>query len=328
MSTSGSWNYNATASTIINAAAEDLGVQQGFGNLSTTDFASMLTRLNLLVKQWQGRTDMAQGFKVWTRQRLTIFPVANQIRYSIGPNSTDDRASVNALATTLGGAKAASATTIPMTSTTGMTAGDNIGFVTTAGPIGWTTIFSVDSATQVTLPANTIGAAAAGNVVYTYTSKAQRFVDWEYVSLRDNSSAGQPIDLPMRVYTDVQQYEALPQKYANGDPLAVLIEPQRLSTIVTCNFAPANMWKSLRLTVFYPSEDYDDSTGADDISFPQEWYAALEWELALRCAPLFGTTWTKEMQINYANATTIARELNPQNTSTYFQPGFEGYDYR
>ena len=167
MATSGTWNYQATAATIINAAAEDLGVQQGYGNLSTTDFASMLARLNILVKQWQGKSDMAQGLKMWTRQRLSIFLVSGQLRYSIGPNSSDDRASVNALATTLGAAKAANATTITLTSTTGMTAADQIGFVTTAGPIGWGTISSVDSATQVTIAANTIGAAASGNVVYT-----------------------------------------------------------------------------------------------------------------------------------------------------------------
>lgn len=328
MSTSSSWNYQATASIIINAAAEDLGVQQGTGNLSSADFASMLVRLNLLAKQFQGKSDMAQGLKIWTRQRLSIFFVSGQIRYSIGPGSSDDRASVNALATTLGAAKAANATAITVSSTTGMTAADQIGIVTTAGAIGWNQITSVDSATGLTVPANSVGAAASGNVVYTYTSKAQRFVDIEYASLRDNSQNGQPIDLPVRVYTDVKEYESLPQKFAAGDPLAILVEPSRLNTIVTCNFAPPNMYKNLRLTVFYPSEDYTSSTGADDISYPQEWFAALEWELALRCAPMFGAAWSKEMQLNYTTATAIARELNPQNNAAYFQPEAEYYDHR
>lgn len=328
MTTSSSWDFSCTASTIINAAAEDLGVQQGSGNLSTADFASMLVRLNLLVKQWMGKADMAQGLKIWTRQRLSIFLTNGQLRYLIGPASTDDRASVNALSTTLGAAKAANATSIVVSSTTGMTAADQIGIVTTAGTIGWNTITSVDSATGLTVPANTVGAAGIGGVVYTYTSKAQRFVDIEYAVLRDNSQAGQPIDLPIRIYTDVQEYERLPQKYAAGDPLAILVEPTRLNTVVTTNFSPPNLYKNLRLTVIYPSEDYDSATGADDIAFPQEWFAALEWELALRCAPMFGTAWTKEMQLNYANATTIARELNPQNTSAYFQPNAETYDHR
>jgi hypothetical protein len=328
VATSVSWNYQATAAIIINAAAEDLGVIETSGTLTSGDFASMLTRLNLLAKQWQGKSDMAQGLKIWTRQRLSVFLTNGQVRYLVGPASSDDRASVNSLSTTLGAAKAANATSITVASTTGMTAADQIGVVTDAGTIGWNTITSVDSGTTLTVPANTVGDAASGNVVYTYTSKAQRFVDIEYAVLRDNSQAGQPIDLPIRIYTDVQEYESLPQKYAEGDPLAILVEPSRLNTVVTTNFNPPNVYKNLRLTVFYPAEDYDDSTGADDISFPQEWFAALEWELALRCAPMFGAAWTKEMQMNHAQSTTIARELNPQNTSSYFQPNAESYDHR
>lgn len=328
MATSGSWDYSVTASSVITAAAENIGLIAAGDTIDTGDFASILKRLNFIVKQWQGKADMAQGLKVWTRQRLSIFLNANQIRYSIGPAATDDRASVNALATTLGAAKAANATAITLTSTAGMTDNDQIGFVTTAGSIGWTTITTVNSSVSVTVPANTIGAAAAGGVVYTYTSQAQRFPTIETAVLRDNSQAGQPIDLPVRIYTDVAQYEMLPQKYANGDPLSILVEPQRLNTYVTTDFAPANMWKNLRLTVIYPAEDYDSATGADDIAFPQEWFAALEWELSLRIAPMFGTSWTKEMQMNYVSATMIARQLNPDNTSSYFEPDKEYYSGR
>ena len=328
MATSGTWNYNATASIIIQAALEDIGVVNTGGTPATTDFASALVRLNLIVKQWQGNADMAQGIKMWTRQRVNVFLTNGQVRYLIGPNSTDDRASANALSTLLGAAKGASATAITVTSTAGMTAADQIGFVLADGTIGWSTISNVINATSLTIAANSLGAANVNGVVYTYTSKAQRFVDIEYADLRDNSQAGQPIDLPIRIYTDVKEYESLPQKYAAGDPLAILVEPQRLNTVVTTNFSPPNLWKNLRLTVIYPAEDYTSATGADDISFPQEWFAALEWELALRCSPLFGATWTKEHDRNYASATAIARQLNPQNTSSYFQPNAESYDHR
>lgn len=327
MATSGSWNYQCTAAMIVQAALEDIGVVNMGATPMTVDFAATLTRLNLIVKQWMGKTDMAQGLKIWTRQRVSVFLTNGQVRYLIGPASSDDRASANALATQLSSAKAANATAISVP-TTGMTAGDQIGIVLADGTIGWNTITTVNSAVALTVPANSVGAAASGAVVYTYTSKAQRFVDIEYANLRDNSQTGQPIDLPIRIYTDVQEYERLPQKYAAGDPLAVLVEPQRLNTAVTCNFSPPNLYKNLRLTVIYPAEDYDDATGADDISFPQEWYAALEWELALRCAPMFGSTWTKEHDRNYMTATSIARELNPQNTSAYFQPNAESYDHR
>lgn len=326
MPTSGSWNYQVTALQVITDCAENLGVIQNGEALDPGDLATFLRALNLLVKQWQGRSDKFPGLKVWTRQRLSIFLVSGQVSYSVGPASGDDRASVNTLSTTLGAAKAANATSVTVTDTTGMTAADQIGFVTTAGSIGWTTITSVDSTTGLTLPANTVGAAGVGAVVFTYTSKAQRFVECEAALLRDNSQAGQPIDIPIAIYTDVAQYEQLTQKFAAGDPSAILIEPGRLATVVRTNFSPANMYKNLRLTVQYPAEDYDDATGADDISYPQEYYAALSWELSFRCASKFGRPWTPDMQNAYQICVAEGINLNPQNTHLSFEPGRDFYD--
>jgi hypothetical protein len=322
MATSGSWNFQMTAAQVIQSAYEDLGFIVPGGTLTSADITMALSRLNQLVKQWQGTADRFPGLKVWTRQRLTVFPVSGQARYLVGPASGDDRATASAVVTTLGAAKAANATSITVASTTGMTAADQIGFVLAAGTIGWTTITSVDSGTGLTVPANTLGAANSGAVVYTYTSKAQRFPSLETASLRDWSSPSQPIDIPVAVYTDVQQYEAVTQKLAPGDPLSILIEPQRLNTAVTCNFAAVNMYKTLRLVAVYPSEDYDDAAGADDIAYPQEWYAALSWELAFRLAPSCGN-WTQIMEANRQNALGAAVGLNPQNTSSHFEPGKE-----
>ena len=324
MPTSGSYNYQVTALQVITDAAEDIGVIANGQTLDSGDLATMLRVLNLLAKQWQGRSDKFPGLKIWTRQRLSIFLTGSQVVYNVGPAAGDDRASVNALSTTLGAAKAANATAITVSDTTGMTAADVIGFVTDAGTLGWSTISSVDTSTTLTIAANTIGAAASGKVVYTYTSKAQRFVECEVALLRDNSQVGQPIDIPIPVYTDVQQYENLSQKFATGDPTAILIEPFRLNTRVTTNFAPPNLYKNLRLTVQYPAEDYDDATGADDISFPQEYFAALSAELGMRCCKKFGKKWTKELDKAYQVAVVEGINLNPQNTSLYFEPGREG----
>jgi hypothetical protein len=322
MATSGSWDFSRTAAQIIQSAYEDLGYLYPGETPTTADVTMALARLNMIAKQWQGRADHFPGLKIWTRQRLTLFPVSGQARYLVGPASTDDRASAAVVVTTLTAAKAATATSVTVGDTTGMTAGDQIGFVTSAGTgaIGWTTISVVSSGTVLTLPANSVAAANANAVVYTYTSKAQRFVDLEAVKLRDWSTPTQPIDIDVDVYTDVGQYEAVPQKLAPGDPLSILVEPQRLNTVVTCNFASTNMYKALWMTVIYPAEDYDSATGADDIAYPQEYYAALSWELAFRLAPSVGQ-WTQLMQDNRMNAINMAVSLNPDNTSACFEPG-------
>lgn len=326
MATSGSYNYSVTALNIITSAAEDIGVIANGQSLDSDDLATMLRTLNLLVKQWQGTSDKFPGLKVWTRKRVELFFTLNDQHYHVGPASADDRAAVEPDVTTLTAAKADSATSVTVASTSGMTAADQIGFVLADGSLGWTTITSVDSSTGLTLPANTVGAANSGAVVYTYTNKAQRFVDLEAVTLRDWSDPTQPIDMPIAVYTDVQQYESLAQKLAPGDPTAILVEPQRIYTAISLNFAAANVYKTLHMTVIYPSEDYDDSTGADDIAYPQEYFAALEWELAFRCAPKFGRTWTEEMKNAYRICVAEGVNFNPVNTHLSFEPGRETSD--
>lgn len=326
MTTSSSWTYSVTALQVITSAAEDIGVIEPGQTLDSSDLATMLRTLNLLVKQWQGMSDKFPGLKIWTRQRMVIWFVSGQNKFSIGPASTDDRASVNALSTTLTADKAASATAITVTSTAGMTAADIIGFVTTAGALGWGTISNVNSSTTLTIAANSIGVEASGGVVFTYTTKAQRFVEIETASLRDWSGVGQPIDIPIEIYTDVGQYENITQKYASGDPTAILFEPVRLSTVIRTNFASPNTYKTLYLTVIYPAEDYTSATGSDDIGYPQEYYAALEWELARRCASKFGRAWTQDLATHWSIAVQDGVNLNPQDTSLSFEPGRDAGD--
>lgn len=326
MATSGSWNYSATAAQIIYAAAENLQLVSGGGTINSNDETSLLRRLNFIAKQWQGRADMAQGLKVHTRQRITLFLAAGQQEYSIGPASTDSHATTQYGRTTLSAAEALGQTVLSITSNTDtttypgttvtMTNGDNIGIELDNGTIQWTTISGTPGATA-TVVASLSSAAAAGNYVYWYTSRAQRFPVIEAALLRDEYLT----DTPLQIYTDVQQYEGLTDKTAEGDPTAILVEPLRLATRVTLDSQPDDTTKQLRITAMYPAEDYDATT--DDIAFPQEWFAALEWELTLRSAPLVGKAWTPEMDKNYQQATAIARELNQENTSMHFEPGRE-----
>lgn len=324
MATSGVYTYSVTANDIITSSFEDIGVIASGQTPDAADVTVALRTLNLLAKQWQGTSDKFPGLKIWTRKRVAMFFASSQILYSIGPSSNDSRAAVRPVVTTLGATKNASATSVTVTSTTGMTAADQIGFVCSDGTLQWTTISSVDSSTGLTLPANSVGAAASGAVVFTYTSKAQRFVEIESALLRDWTNPLQPIDIPIAIFIDVQQYEAITQKYANGDPTAILVEPFTLNTVVNTNFQPINFYKTLWLTVLYPAEDY--SSTSNDIAFPQEYYAALEWELAKRLAPKFGRSWTPDMQNMWQSAVANGVNINPQETHLCFEPGREMTD--
>jgi len=327
VATSNSWDFSQTAAGIIQGALEDINVLEAGESVDSDDSTVALRTLNQLVKQWQGSADMAAGLKIHTRHRIALFLGVNQTQYLIGPGSSDARATTAYGRTTVSSAyssgtslsvTALTDTTTKVGTTVTMTTADIIGVVLDDGTIAWTTI-SAASSSPITIGGTLASAAAVGNYVYWFTSRAQRFVDIEDARLRDVEL----IDTKVDIYTDVSQYESLPQKDATGDPTAILVEPLRTQTRVTLNFAPQEMTDQLHLTVIYPSEDYDATT--DDIAYPQEWLAALEWELARRLAPKFNKRWTETHQTSWLQATQIARQLNPQNTSIYFQPHMDGH---
>ena len=322
MATSGSWDYSLTAAQIIAAAYEDLGVYLPGGTVSSVDSVMALSRLNMLAKQYQGTSDGAPGIKIHTRQRIALFFAKGQQTYSIGPASTDAMATTQFGRTTLSAAEAAGQTVLSITSNTDTTAypgttvtmtnGDNIGITLDDGTIQWTTISGTPS-TTATVAVALSSAAASGNYVYWFTSRAQRFPVLESAVLRDSGYKDSPLD----VYQDARQYDlGVASKYADGTPTALLFEPLRIATRITLNSQPTDLSKFIVLTVLYPAEDYDATT--NDIAFPQEALRFLSWELAFTLAPSVGR-WTPEMEKNRQEARSMYLGLNPENSVLYFQ---------
>ncbi len=325
MATSGSWNYSVTAADVIKMAMEDIGVLTPGETISAEDQDAGLRRLNYIVKQWQGDADMSQGMKVWTRQRITLFLAKGQQKYLVGPAATDARATTAYGRTTISTAEAVGQTAISITATTDtttdpgttvtMTASDIIGIEQNDGTMHWSTIVSTGGGPIVTINDATSAAAAAGNYVYWFTSRAQRFPVIDSAVLRDENRN----DTLLRVFREASEYDVgIVDKYADGDPTCILVEPLRIATRITLDSQPTGVDKQIVLSVLYPAEDYD--AAANDIAYPQEYFAALEWELAKRCAPMYGRPWTQDMNDNWKAATGIARNLNPQVSNACFEP--------
>jgi hypothetical protein len=325
MATSGSYDFSLTADELIQTAWEDLGIIQAGGTVTAADKVLARRRLNLIVKQWQGTADLSPGMKINSRQRVTLFLAKGQQTYLVGPATTDARATTQYGRTTISAAEAIGQTTLSITSNTDaltypgttvtMTASDIIGIEQNDGTIHWSTISGTPASTATIADALTV-AAAAGNYVWWFTSRAQRFPVIEAAVLRDANRT----DTPLTIYKEVEEYElGVTDKYADGTPTAILVEPLRLNTRITLNSQPTDVTDQIVMTVLYPSEDYDATT--DDIALPQEGFAALSWELALRCAPAKQVPWTREMEKNYTQAVSVYRNLNPETSVLYFQPG-------
>lgn len=324
MATSGSFNFSVTRNEVIEEAykaARILGQDQTMNARDITD-GSMA--LNLLVKQWQGRSDFAAGLKVWTRQRLTLFLAKGQQRYVIGPASTDARCTAQYGRTTISADEAAGQTVLSITSNTDtttypgttvtMTNGDIIGIELNDGTIQWTTISGTPAATATVAVALT-GAAAAGNYVWWFTSRAQRFPVCEFAVLRDE----QYTDAPLAVYREVEVYEMMPDKTSDGDPSAILVEPLRIATAITLDAQPLDVTKVINLTVLYPAEDYDAST--DDIAFPQEWFRALVYQLGMDLSVRGGRPISADLKLMRDESLTMAQQVNAETIDMHFEPG-------
>lgn len=322
MTTSASWDFSLTAAQIIQSAYEDLGVVVPGGTVATADSTMALSRLNMIVKQHQGRADGSPGMPIHTRQRITMPLALGQQTYLIGPNATDSPSSTVVGRTTISNLEAAGQTILSITSNTDvtsypgttvtMTSGDVIGIQLDAGTIQWTTITGTPGVTATVVNALS-SQSSAGKYVWWFTSRAQRFPYIEFAAIRDENFNDTPVD----IYTQVQQYEATVAKFADGTPTCILVEPLRLNTRITVNTQPTDVTKQLYLTVLYPSEDYDATT--NDIAFPQEALRYLSWELAFALSPSVGR-WSVEMDKNRNEARAMYVGLNAEDSVLYFQP--------
>jgi hypothetical protein len=323
MATSGSYDYSRTAAQVIQAAYENIGVVAPGGTVVSADSTMALARLNVVAKRLRADPLLAAAFSVDIRKRVTLFLAKGQQTYLIGPASTDARATTQYGRTTVSSAYASGTslsvtaitdtTTFPGT-TVSMTSADFIGVVLNDGTISWDTLNGTPGSSPVTLTSGLSGAAAAGNYVYWFTSRAQRIPAVEAAVLRTSSLT----DTELGMYRDVRGYElGVADKYADGSPTTVLVEPVRLNTRVTLNSQPTDVTQQIVLTGLYPAEDYDATT--DDISLPQEHLDLIQWELGLALAPAKGRPWTKEMDMCLTRAWTAARALNPEMSDLSFQ---------
>lgn len=311
MASSGSSNFTVNRNQIINLAGLGAGVL-GIGRVASaedTDTASLL--LNLIVKQWMGKSDFAPGLKVWTRKRAYLFPALNTTSYSLGPSGT--HATATYYSTTLDANEAIGQTTLSVTSTTNMTAADYIGIRCNDGSIHWSTISSFVAGDTVTIASALTVAADSGSTVYWYTSKIP--LPLEIISIRRKDTSGN--ETPLSPMTFMEYEEGLLRKNLDGDPPLYLYERGIINGTLYLDMEPTDTTEVYLLTFLRPTEDFDAATDTPD--FPQEWERALVGQLAIDWATFAGRTVTNEMKLYRDEALAIAQNLDAdENTENVF----------
>src|SRR5580658_1632501 len=219
-STSGAYyNFSVTRDQIIRQAMLDMGALQEAEVPTAQETSDMARLLNMITKQWMGNTDFAPGLKVWTRKRGELFMSPTQYVYGLGQTSPDNwiesttglsypnkYGQTNVAASVVDGP-----TVIPVANTSQLNILDYIGILI-SGTIFWTTISAIGVGT-VTIPAPGLPSAVTGSAatyVWNYTNKAVRPLALITATLRDIYAN----DTPLRIFTTVEEYEALPTKTA------------------------------------------------------------------------------------------------------------------
>jgi hypothetical protein len=337
MATSNTYVFTISRDTAIRQAMLEIGKLGDTESPTPTETSDCAIRLNMLLKQWQGRQDFAPGLKMWTRARGDIFMSSTKGIYTLSPTGDNWAAGVaiplgvpagnknitNYNQAQLTAAVAINGTVLPVGSAAaaGFTIGDFVVTQLSSGDIGSNVVQSVNTgAGTVTLVSGLTAAANSGAYVWNYTTKGQPPLEIQSAILRD----AQQNDTPLN-YMTLQVYEALPTKVQPGyvsDPTSIYYEPQldsnslRSGVLYTDVAGAQDVTKLIHIVSLRPVQDINNP--ADTFDLPQEWALPVSLGLAKLICPMFNAIWTKEMEDNLNTALAIAKETTPETTQMYF----------
>lgn len=332
MTTSGTYTFTVTRDDIIRDSMLNIGKLGQVESPTAQETTDCARKLNMMAKQWMGKQDFAPGLKMWTRQRGDLFLSSSLYSYRLGP--TGDNWAGGIAVTQPNGATyfqnqlIAQSTTAVLSfgvgDTSNYTAGDFIVVQLNSGDIFSSTILSINAgAGTVTMNAALPSAAGSGNYAWNYTTKAQRPLEIVTAILRDNQNNDTPLN-----YMTLETYEQLPNKVMPSflsDPTAIYYEAQIGTATTTSNGilytdcgGAQDVTKHIHVVYLQATQDFNNPL--DNPEYPQEWYMALCWGLSKQICPMFNAVWTKEMETNYSDALSMARQANSETTQFYFQP--------
>ncbi len=277
MARSGSYNFALDRDTIVKRAMQLVNLININQTARGADHAYAVDIFQSMIKMWQ-----AEGIQLWNRKQATLFPIYQDNQYSI--SHTGDHCANTYVDTTISANEALGQTILSVTSSTGMTAADAIGIELDDNTRQWTTIVSVNSATNITVTAPLTAAAAAGNTIISYISKIAdrplRILDARSIDL-NNSKASVPMEI-----VGYDQYFNIPMKTSDGRPNNFFYDKLLDAGVLYLYPRPNNVNELVEFTYHESIEDVDSPT--DSMDFPTEWTLPLIYGLATELCIAFG----------------------------------------
>lgn len=127
------------------------------------------------------------------------------------------------------------------------------------------------------------------------------------------------VDTPLRPMT-MEEYEAIPAKSSVGTPTGYYYERGYDADGGTfyLNRIPSDITDTVQITYLRPIQDFDGS--ADTPDFPQEWYRALKYNLAVELAPEYGVEVGATLAALAQQSLAQASSFHPDRTVVFFEP--------
>jgi hypothetical protein len=314
MATSGVSAFTMTAIQVINKAFSKIGVKTAEQDLQPDEYQDGQDSLNLMIKAWG-----AQGLHLWCKEEGLLFLDAGKSNYNLGPTGDEACELDDFIGTGTTAAYVATDTVIAVTSTTGMAAADYVGIELNNNTRHWTTIVSVDNATQITITTGLLSASKSGSTVFTFTNLIER--PNRILSYR-RKTYGNDSEIPVSSLSRNSYFNQV-NKLQQG-------------TVVNCYYSPqlgngrAYVWQTassvndlLRFTYERPLEDI--TIDEDNIDFPVEWLETIIYNLAARLVDDYNVPIPKADRIVQKAAFLLDELLgwDEEMESIFLQPDFD-----
>lgn len=285
MALSNSQNFGVTRDDLIKAGMQHIGALEDGGTPTATQLSEGALLLNMLIKHLQ-----ADEIQLWIRKSGYIFPVSDVSKVLLGAEGGNAASAYTY--TTTSAAAIAGASTITVTSISGISTTDVIGIELSDSSMQWTTVNGAPSGSTITLTAVLTGAVSSGANIYSYTT-ANKLTCPAEVEEAFRRRSSDNTDVPMIAISD-QEYNQLASKTEEGIPVQWFYD-QTLG--LSSSGYPGNgdfyFWPRFQdgdhVIVIRFNKFLDDLDGAtDNVEFPQLWFLPLMVGLAWLLAPKHG----------------------------------------
>lgn len=274
MTTSGVTTLAYTANEIFTEALDEIGVAADGETLSGNYFARCKRACNLMIQDWK-----AQGMHLWTLTEGYLFLTKGTRSYDFA----SARLVNSYTSTTTSAAALTGASTITVTSATGIANGYVIGIELEDGTMQWTTVNGAPSGTTVTLTATLTDDVNSGASVFVYDSSVTFKPVERILQMRRLDTSGYEIEILNWSRLD---YMSMPNKDEQSVPTISYADRQRDN--YTVHLWPTPNDSSIVIPFTYERKIEVISDSEDTWDIPEYWFNALVLCLAVRVGPRFG----------------------------------------